>query len=431
MPTASGRRRADAWVATRIRTLRMARGLTQHQLGGDDFTKGFISQLERGHCRLSLHAARVLAARLDVAVGDLLTETGTRDRQHELMLLQAEREFAAGSPESALRLAEGLRVSGTYRGRALRLRGRALLALDSARLALEVLEEAATDFRGRGNLDLAARTLYDIAIAHARLDETEEALLTALECERALRAGEVVDRTLELQVRALLASTYVRRGDFEAADNQTERALVLAQDVTNREAQAALYAGLAKSEQDRGNLERAAGYWSRSLTELEHLGREHAIAESCNSLALVYLARGLRPQADRMLARAETMATALGHPRLQAWLVITRSKAALSDKRYAQAQQLAESVTGNSNAAPRARAEAFVIVARAVKARGAKPELVRWAFERAIEAARDQPPGTRARILRQCADALESSGDAVGALRRMREAFDLIRPGID
>jgi tetratricopeptide (TPR) repeat protein len=345
------------------------------------------------------------------------------------MLFQAEREFATGSPEVALRLAEGLRVSSAYRGRALRLQGRALLALDRARDALRPLEDAANDFRSRGSVDLAIRALYDTAVAHARLDETEETLMTALECERALRAGEIVDRTLELQVRALLAATYVRRGDFEAADLQAERALTLAQDVTNREAQAALYAGLAKSEQERGNFDRAATYWKRSLIELEHLGHEHAVAESCNNLALVYLALGMRAQAEQMLARAEAIASALDHHRLRPWLVLTRAKAAYSDRRFAFAQQLAERVVADAAAAPRARAEAYLVVARCLTESGAAGDTVRWAFERAIHAAERQPPGTRARILRLCADALEATGDATGALHRMREALELIRPG--
>jgi tetratricopeptide (TPR) repeat protein len=86
--------------------------------------------------------------------------------------------------------------------------------------------------------DLAARSLFDLAVAHARLDESEEALLAALECERALTAAELVDRTLELQVRALLASAYARRGDFAAADLQTERASALATEVSSSEARA-------------------------------------------------------------------------------------------------------------------------------------------------------------------------------------------------
>jgi transcriptional regulator with XRE-family HTH domain len=416
-------------VGIRIRALRLARGLTQHELAGGDFTKGFISQLEAGYSRLSLNAARVLAGRLDVPVADLLAEPNARDRQHELMLLEAEREFARGSPVDALRLAEGLHLSAAYRGRALRLQGRALLALDRAREAHAPLGEALNEFRGRGQVDLAARTLYDIALAHARLDETEEALLSALQCEGALRAGEVVDRTLELQVRALLASAYVRRGDFAAADLQAERALALAQDVISHEAQAAVFASLAKSEQDRGNLERAAEYWLRSLNELEHLGREQAVAESWNSLALVYLARGDQNKARQALARAETMARALGHGRLLPWLQVTRAKAEFCARRFASARELAEAVASHEEAPPRARAEAYLVLARTFRETGATPTTVRAAYERAIAVADGQPPGVRARILRQFADALEALGDPSAGLQLMREAFEMIRPG--
>ena len=40
-----------------------------------------------------------------------------------------------------------------------------------------------------------------------------------------------------------------------------------------------------------------------------------------------------------------------------------------------------------------------------------------------------QPPGVRARILRQFADALEALGETSAGLQLMREAFEMIRPG--
>jgi tetratricopeptide (TPR) repeat protein len=125
--------------------------------------------------------------------------------------------------------------------------------------------------RAAGAVDTAAGTLYDLAFAHARLDETEEAILNALECERALKAGELTDRTVELELRSMLASLYLRRGDFAAGDLQIERALQLAEDVSSRKARAALYASWAKAEQERGDPARATGFWERSLRELQGL----------------------------------------------------------------------------------------------------------------------------------------------------------------
>src|SRR5438445_10628630 len=48
----------------RIRSARLAAGLSQADLAGKDFTKGFISQVELGISRPSLESLQVLAARL-------------------------------------------------------------------------------------------------------------------------------------------------------------------------------------------------------------------------------------------------------------------------------------------------------------------------------------------------------------------------------
>ena len=56
-----------------IRARRQARGLTQTQLG-HPFTKGFVSEVERGRSLPSLRALTFMAERLDVRVSELLGE---------------------------------------------------------------------------------------------------------------------------------------------------------------------------------------------------------------------------------------------------------------------------------------------------------------------------------------------------------------------
>ena len=428
MVRAAQRLRSADSPGARIRALRKARGLTQAELAGPGFTKGFVSQVESGISRLSLRAAQEFASRLGVSVTDVLGETTPSARREELLLLEAEQELASGSPKVAQRLARDIEAQGRIRGRVLRLRGRTLLALDRARDALKQLTEATTEFRRNMQIDLAARTLYDIALAHARLDETEEAILYALECERAIASGDLVDRTLELQVHALLASIYVRRGDFEAADLQTERALQLAQDVGSGEARAQLYAGLARSQQERGKLDEALALWHRSLEELESLGREHAVAETWNSLALVHLERGTPRRAREALSHAKEQAERLGHDKLMPWLTLTNARLALVDGHISDAADAATSALKDPRATPRCRAEAQFIFARALEAGGASPERIRTAFDKALAEAIDQPPGVRVRILRHYAHALEAAGDLRGSVKHLQEALDLVRP---
>lgn len=402
--------------------------MTQADVAGGEFTTAFISQLENGYSRLSLHAAQVISSRLGVTIADLLGEGPLSTKHQEVRLLEAEQELAAGNAKQASALAGEFKATGPLRARILRLRGRALFALDRPREALPVLHDAVSEFRATDQADMAARTLFDIALCHARLDESEEVILSALECERALRTGELVDRTMELRVRSTLAAAYVRRGDFEAGDLQAERAIALARDVSDREALSSLYASLARSEQDRGRLDPALRFWERSLGELEALGREHAVAETWNSVANLRLSRGQTREAQEALSRADELSSSLGHTRLRPWLDVTRARLHLAKKKYAEAHQLAGAVAADKQQSGRVRAEAQALVAEALAGQGAPFDRVRKAYEAALALAGREPAGTRARILRRYADALEDAGDPRGAARVLREALELVRP---
>lgn len=63
--------------------------MTQAELAGSDYSKGFISLVECGRTRISLRAAGVLAARLDVSLGALLGESPASESGLEASLTAA------------------------------------------------------------------------------------------------------------------------------------------------------------------------------------------------------------------------------------------------------------------------------------------------------------------------------------------------------
>jgi len=52
----------------------MAENMTQAQIAGSDFTKGFVSQVESGKVRMSLRVAAIVAERLGVSLSVLLAD---------------------------------------------------------------------------------------------------------------------------------------------------------------------------------------------------------------------------------------------------------------------------------------------------------------------------------------------------------------------
>jgi transcriptional regulator with XRE-family HTH domain len=69
----NGQPQFAASLGTAIRERRIARGLTQTELG-HPLTKGFVSEVERGRSLPSLRALALIADRLGVPAGELLGE---------------------------------------------------------------------------------------------------------------------------------------------------------------------------------------------------------------------------------------------------------------------------------------------------------------------------------------------------------------------
>lgn len=412
-----------------MRALRTARGLSQAEIAGRDFTKGYISQLETGRVGLSLRAAQVIAHRLGVPVADLVKAPDEGQRISEIALLEAERELVGGSAERALDMVRRIERLGGSRGRVQRLEGRALVALDRATEAIPVLQAALESFRAQRDEESRVRTLHDLAYAHARLDRPQQALVLLLECEQALRSGDLIDRTFELEVQSFLASVYARIGDAVSSEPHLERAQELAKDVVDHDALAALYGRLAGAAHAQGDYEKAADLWRRCLAELEIAGRERLVADVWHNLATAYMRLGKLAPARSALARADELQKQTAHTRLRARLKVTRAWLALKERRHAEAEALAREAADEQDATILTRGEALLALAEARLRKRAPAAAVTSAYEDALRAVQKEPVGTRVRFLKSYADALARLGDLDAAFAKAREALELARPG--
>lgn len=418
----------DPAFGDRLRSLRLARGLTQAALAADDFTTGFISLVETGRTRVSLRAAEIFARRLGVAVSELMGPSESAPAV-ELDLLQSERALVSGDAAGALEAAERAqrRSKGLDKTRAGRARGRALLRLGRAQEALATFDAAARDFRASGKHDLAARALLDMAYAYRELDAPGEALRVAVQCDTALQTGQVVDRTLELQVLLFLANAFVRIGDYAAANASAERALQVAKDVGEPATLAELYAGLAITRQSQGDSEAAVTYTARSLQLYEQLGRERAVAEAWNTAGWVAINRREFRRAKEALDRADALAARIEHVELAALIIATRAELALGQGKTEEAVRLAEQSIAHPRATSYARANASLIRARALTATRTTLPRVITAFDQAIKANAGEPQARRAEVHEAYADALAARGQIQPAFQQSKRALALTR----
>lgn len=421
----------DPAMGLRVRELRTARGMTQAELAGSDFTKGFISLVESGRTRMSIRAAGILSSRLGVGVGDLVAAGRPgAESEVELSLLRAEAHLSAG------RFAEALEVAGTVEGavegaarpRLARLRGRALLELGRPKEAVIGLDDALRLFRSTSQRDLAARALFDLAQAHAALEAHGEGLNFALQCEHAIAAGDIVDRTLELKVAAFLAAAFVLIGDFTAADIRSERARALAEDVADPRTLADLYENLTVARQRLGDLDAALTYARRAVAAYEELGRTRDVGSTWNTMGWVYVQRGQASRAAEALAKAERIARETSDHRLMGYVLQNRAQLALLRDDPDAAVNLADQSIALEGVSARCRALSRLVRARALAQTKATPAAVRTAFSEAASAL--EPLGDRvaARAYTAEFEALNERGLHRDAARAAKRALELLRP---
>jgi tetratricopeptide (TPR) repeat protein len=421
----------DPGVGLRVRELRIAREMTQADLAAKDFTKGFISLLETGRTRVSLRAAEILAQRLGVSSADLIAG-GDGEADLELALLRAEQQLSAGRAVEAIEVLERLanKATGSLRARALRARGRALVEAARPREGLVLLEEAGRAFESMGQRESVIRTIYDRALAYAHLNEPGNALALALECDAAMTAGGLVDRTLELQVRSLLATTFARSGDLESADWQAQRALRLAEDVVDPDALGSLYSTLSFARQRQNDLSGAMAYARKGLAVFEELGRERAVGQMWHNVATIYIDRRQYDKAAEAIERSERIAKRAKLPTLEARLLTTRGELAAARGRWEEAARYARSGSEHPGASSYTRSRGFLLQAQALAARRGPLSRIRPMLHEAASSVRDEPARIRAEVHEAFATILAARGQWREAYKEARTSLNLLRPDL-
>src|SRR5215211_9447068 len=79
-------------LGERLRAARLARGMSQEMLAQPEFTKSYVSAVERGKARPSLKALELMSRRLGIPMSELLAISQTTEEETDVAAL--EEEFA-------------------------------------------------------------------------------------------------------------------------------------------------------------------------------------------------------------------------------------------------------------------------------------------------------------------------------------------------
>lgn len=245
-------------LGQRIRASRMAKGLTQGQIAGQEASVAYVSRIEAGQRRPSSKLLEQFAVRLKTTVDDLLL--GPNDEQ------LGEMRLALDYAELSLEYGEGVDAEAqtnrvlAYSGdggppcdelhrRALYLHARALETqgrLDDAILDLEHLV-------GQGGSDLPwVRANIALSRCYREAGDLSKAIEVGQPVLGALAANQMESSDEAVQLVVTMAAAYFERGDLGRAIRLCRKAIATAEEFGSPAARAAAYWNASLMESQRG-----------------------------------------------------------------------------------------------------------------------------------------------------------------------------------
>ena len=308
-------------LGERLRQLRVAAGMTQSELAGERFSKEYVSQIERGKTRPTAETVDWLARRLGVDAGFLADGVSTEQRQRvEASLARAEALGESDRFEEALAAYDDLRAAVAATGstelevRAACGEWRALAGVGRIRESLDRLDGARrlTEGPGFSNLD-RAEVLYRMGVSRYLLSSTTTALgLLNHALDLADRSPYPCD-LLRASILHWRSRCYRRQRDYEAAREDVELALELAQSEEDARTLGHLYFQASLLAERAGHWALARGYAEKAKVHYEVVSDRANIGKLLNNLGGLNFLLGHPDNAVRYLKEAFSTALEAGN----------------------------------------------------------------------------------------------------------------------
>jgi tetratricopeptide (TPR) repeat protein len=299
-------------LGERLRQLRVAAGLTQSELAGERFSKEYVSQIERGKTRPTRETVEWLAARLGVDPGFLANGVATDERgrlegalaRAEALLEGAQNDEAAAEYET---LVPAARATGVpeLAARALVGAGRTQMRLGVLRGALELLNEARGIVETGTFSDLErAEVFYALGVCRYQLNSVQTALGLLNEALGLAERSGLPSDSLRSDILSWRSRCWRRQRDYEAAREDIERALQLAEDAQDPRTIGAAYFQASLVADREGHWVLARKYAERARAAYEELADKVHVGQLTNNLGYLNFLLGKPEEAIGLLKEA-------------------------------------------------------------------------------------------------------------------------------
>jgi tetratricopeptide (TPR) repeat protein/DNA-binding XRE family transcriptional regulator len=314
-PRATGPR-----IGERLRQLRVTAGLTQTELAGDRFSKEYISQIERGKTRPTAETIEWLSLRLGVDAGFLGSGVSADERaKAEAFLARAdalleEHEFADAIGEYARALPAVLGTgSSELHVRSLNGEAMARAHTGDVRGALALLSESRALVEREEFSDIdRAEVLYRLGVCRYMLSSISTAVGLFNEALTLAERSGLPSDVLRQNVFAWRSRCYRRQRDYEAAREDVERALELAEAMHDSRALGQAYFQASMLAERDGHWVLARTYAEKAKAQYEELADRANVGRLLNNLGGIEFLLGKPEQAVEHLKNAFAVALEVG-----------------------------------------------------------------------------------------------------------------------
>ena len=279
-------------LGERLRQLRVSAGLTQTELAGERFSKEYISQIERGKTRPTQETVDWLAARLGVDATFLSSGVSADGRARAEALiaradaLSADKEYPAAIEQYAQALSAVLGTGAVeLHVRVLSGEAWARAHAGEVRHAIELLEQARGYSEGAEFSDVdRADLLFRLGVCRYLLSSISTSIALFGEALKLAERSQLPSDLLRANVLAWRSRCYRRQRDYEAAREDVELALELAESQQDPKALGEVYFQASLIAERDGHWVLARTYAERAKAQYEELSDRQNVGRLMNNL---------------------------------------------------------------------------------------------------------------------------------------------------
>src|SRR6266545_5720956 len=308
-------------LGERLRQLRVAAAMTQTELAGDRFSKEYVSQIERGKTRPTRETINWLAERLGVDAAYLANGVSADERGRvDSALARAEALIEGRRNLEAIEEFEHIRTAVLGTGMP-ELEVRALVGEATARMregqvreAIELLDRARVLTERDGFSDVErAGVLFWLGVARYKLSSVQTAIGLFDEAMKLAERSQLPSDHLRSNILAWRSRCYRRRRDLEAAREDVERALELAEGLNDKRTAADVYFQASIIADREGHWVLARTYAERAKAAYEELSDRGNLGRLLNNLGGINFLLGHPDEALELLKDAVRIALEIGN----------------------------------------------------------------------------------------------------------------------